>query len=135
MRLKISNRQKKRAGNKYEYSIASLLRQDGWEVFHNGQYGFEDHGIDLIAKKNGITRYIQCKGWKRWKTIHDSVVSQLYGSVMATIQSENIENIELYIYSPAKLTPYAEEVAKKLNIKFERQGFPHWKRKKSFIRS
>jgi hypothetical protein len=62
-------------------------------------------------------------------------VSQLYGSVAATVGPENIETVELYIYSPAKLKPYAAEAAKKLNVKFERRSYPHWKRKKSFIRS
>ena len=116
---------KRQAGERYEQHIASLLRNDGWQVQETGREGVNDHGIDLVATKDGITRYVQCKGWKRWRVIHDDVVSQLYGAVAATVGVDHMgPSVELYIYSPASLGDYAAVEAQKLGIRFMRANFP-----------
>ena len=126
----------KSAGNKYEFYIKWLLTKDGWEVEHTGRLGFDDHGIDLIARKAGVTRYIQCKGWSWWKLLHEDVVNQLYGAVVGLEGTNRIDNgVELYIYSPAKLTEFAQSQADHLHIHFERKGFPRWKRRSHFRHS
>jgi len=112
------------AGAQYEQYIAKYLRQDGWAVEEIGRNGIWDHGIDLIARKDGIQRYIQCKGWNRRKFIHEDVVDQLYGSVAAFVGRDEVDSVEKYIYSPARLDDYAQGVAGRLGIKFERVRFP-----------
>lgn len=117
------------AGRRYEYCVAQTLRWDGWEVIENGSKGINDHGIDLIATKDGVRRYIQCKGWRRDWVIHEEVVSHLLGSVAAIEGLANLSNVELYIYSPAKLDEYAEKEATKLNIHLMQMDYPKWHRR------
>lgn len=114
------------AGKEYENYIADKLRAQGWEVEQPGMDGVNDHGIDIIATKDGVKRYIQCKGWKRRRIIHEDVVTQLYGSVVAIEGIENIRNVELYIYSPAHFGNYAEYIAKRLNVWRAYEDFPAW---------
>lgn len=120
---------KRQAGRRYESYVAWSLRRDGWDVIETGRAGVNDHGIDLIATRNGKKRYVQCKGWKRWKTVGDDVVSQLYGSVANLEGADSIKNIEMFIYSPAKLSNYAQAEADRLHITYARRSFPHWRRK------
>jgi hypothetical protein len=129
MYMSLIERKQRLAGQRYEAFIAWSLRQDGWEVQETGRDGVNDHGIDLIASKDGKTRYVQCKGWKWWKTIHENVVSQLLGSVAAIEGIENLGNVEMYIYSPARLDDYAKAEAHKLNIWYVRVGYPGRRRR------
>lgn len=114
------------AGKRYEHFVAQTLRQEKWEVDESGQSGFQDHGIDLIASRDGIRRYVQCKGWKRNKFIHEDVVSHLLGSVAAIEGIDNLEGVEIYLYSPAQLDSYASTEAEKLHIHFVRLRYPKW---------
>jgi len=116
----------RRAGRFYEYFVAQTLRQDGWEVAENGRNGLHDHGIDLIASKAGVRRYVQCKGWKRDWLIHEDVVSQLYGSVAAVEGTDNLQGVEKYLYSPAQLDSYAGAEAARLDIHFVFLDYPKW---------
>lgn len=111
---------KQQAGKYYEKRIAHILRRAHWNVVETGRNGFNDHGIDIVASKDGVTRFIQCKGWRKSKYIHEDVISQLYGSVAARVGAENLGKVEMYIYSPAKLDDYAAQEAERLNIKFQR---------------
>lgn len=126
------DRKRREAGKRYEHHVAQVLRSEGWEVEETGQEGMNDHGIDLIATKDGRTQYIQCKGWKRWRMIHEDVVSQLFGSVAAQVGLNQLANAsnEIYIYSPAKLDPYAQFEAERLNIKFIRMPYSYWRSKR-----
>lgn len=133
MYLKTKNRKKSRIGRRYEYYIKWILTKDGWEVQDRGKYGYYDRGVDLIATKNGTTRYIQCKGWKHTHRIHEDVVNQLYGTVVAIVGAENLKDVEMYIYSSARLSNYAQAQADKLNVHFERKFFPFWHRKKKHL--
>lgn len=126
MYARLRHYRQQQAGHRYESFVAGTLRQDGWIVDENGRNGINDHGIDLIASKDGIRRYIQCKGWKRHKFIHEDVVSQLYGSVAAFEGTENTDGVERYIYSPAQLDNVAASTAERLHIRFERLDFPAW---------
>lgn len=84
----------RQAGRRYESFIAQTLRIEGWEVDETGRNGIHDHGIDLIASKEGVRRYVQCKGWSRDKFIHEDVVSQLLGSVAAI---EGLDKVLTYL--------------------------------------
>ncbi len=110
----------------YEYFIAQTLRQDGWEVVETGRNGIRDHGIDLIASKDGVRRYVQCKCWKREKFIHEDVVSQLFGSVAAVEGIDNLQGVDKYLYSTAKLDSYAGAEAARLDIHFVHLDYPGW---------
>lgn len=113
----------RQAGERYEHYVAQTLRADGWAVIETGLNGMQDHGIDLIASKAGTRRYIQCKGWNQDKLIHEDVVSHLLGSVAAIEGLDNLQGVELFIYSPAQLDSYATNEAARLNIQFVRLPF------------
>jgi hypothetical protein len=119
----------RQAGRIYEYFIAQTLRQDGWEVVETGRNGIHDHGIDLIASKEGVQRYVQCKGWKRNWIIHEDVVSHLLGSVAAIEGIDNLRGVEKYLYSPAQLDGYAGAEADRVDIHFVRLDYPRWPRR------
>ena len=114
------------AGKKYERFVAQTLRGQGWQVVESGRNGYDDHGIDLEATKDGIRRYIQCKGWKRRRLIHSDVVSQLFGDVANIEGVGNLDRVECYIYSPAQLDAAAAAEAQRLGVHFVRFYFPAW---------
>jgi hypothetical protein len=132
MDLKTKNDKKSRKGRRYEHYIAASLRKHGWDVIDRGKYGYYDRGIDLIATKNGVTRYIQCKGWNYTFIIHENVVNQLYAAVASNVGQENLHTVEIYIYFPARLSNYAKAQADKLNVHFARKILPFWPRKKQY---
>ncbi|POA20765.1 hypothetical protein C1886_07235 [Pseudomonas sp. FW300-N1A1] len=46
----------------YERWIGLELEKDGWEIDYRGlALGFADQGIDLVAVRDGKSRYLQCK--------------------------------------------------------------------------
>jgi hypothetical protein len=118
MYSKYKDYKQRQAGRRYEELVAQTLRQDGWQVNENGTNGIHDHGIDLIASKDGVRRYVQCKGWNHNKLIHEDVVSHLYGSVAIIEGPDNLAGVEIYLYSPATLDSYAEKGARILGINF-----------------
>ncbi len=127
-------RRQRETGKRYEYFVAQTLRKDGWEVYENGRNGVNDHGIDLIASKDGVRRYIQCKSMKPEWLIHEDVVSHLFGSVAAIEGMDNLAGVELYIYSPAQFDNYASEEAKNLNIHLVQLNYQNWYGKHSHYR-
>lgn len=133
MYSRLTEYRRRQAGRRYEYFIAQTLRKEGWDVIENGRNGAHDHGIDLIANKDGVRRYIQCKGWSRDKLIHEDVVSHLLGSVAAIEGLDNFSGVEMYIYSPASLDSYASAEAENLHIHFVRLDFPRWHRKHRYF--
>jgi len=117
-------RRQRQAGLDYEDYVAKTLAGDGWKVMRGNAYSEHDHGIDLIATKGGTRRYIQCKGWRSERFIHEDVVSHLYGSVAAIEGTDNLNGVEIYLYSPAQLDSYTTKEVGKLNIHFEHLLFP-----------
>jgi restriction system protein len=47
------------SGVEFEEYVAAHLRATGWRVTHTAVTG--DYGVDLIAKKDGVRRAVQCK--------------------------------------------------------------------------
>lgn len=69
-------------GRDYERYIGFEYESRGWDVhFHGAIKGFEDLGRDLIATSSAGTEIIQCKYWSQWKSIHESTIFQLFGTV------------------------------------------------------
>jgi hypothetical protein len=70
-------------GRDYERYIGYLYEKDGYSVHYQGiEEGLEDLGRDLIAKRNGKLRVIQCKYWAKYKTIHEKHICQLFGTTL-----------------------------------------------------
>ena len=70
-------------GRDYERYIGYLYENEGYSVFYQGiEAGLEDLGRDLIAKRDGEIRVIQCKYWAQYKTIHEKHICQLFGTTL-----------------------------------------------------
>lgn len=70
-------------GRDYERYIGYLYESDGYSVYYQGiEAGLEDLGRDLIAKRDGELRVIQCKYWAQHKTIHEKHICQLFGTTL-----------------------------------------------------
>lgn len=70
-------------GRDYERYIGYLYENEGYSVYYQGiEAGLEDLGRDLIAKRDGETRVIQCKYWAQYKTIHEKYICQLFGTAL-----------------------------------------------------
>lgn len=63
----------------FERWCAARLREQGYAVQHVGAQG--DHGIDLIAQRDGERTIVQCKRWNSSKTIGESHIRDLYGAM------------------------------------------------------
>lgn len=68
-------------GKRYERYVGYLLEIEGWRVEFNGILkGKQDGGIDIIAKKKGVTLIVQCKRYGRDNSVHVNTVHQLVGA-------------------------------------------------------
>ncbi|WP_309668386.1 hypothetical protein [Tabrizicola sp.] len=87
-------------GRDYERYIGFELESDGYEVAYFGAVeGFDDLGRDLIAKKKGVTKIIQCKYWSSHKEIHEKHIFQLFGSVVEYIAREKMQSDSFDLFS------------------------------------
>ncbi len=81
----------KKYGDEFEKLVGKSYEQNGYEVEYRGlELGYNDQGIDLIAKKYGKTVLIQCKYWKKPKSISQAMVKEFYGSCNFYIDSNNL---------------------------------------------
>jgi hypothetical protein len=69
---------------------------------------------------------------QRSKLIHEDVVSHLYGSVAAIEGPDNLEGVEIYLYSPAQLDSYASTEIGTLRMHFVQLDYPKWHRKHEY---
>src|SRR5262249_32566918 len=118
---KLHNRHHKRQvaiGRKYENHVGYKLEKDGWDVDYRGKhYGKYDRGIDLIATKGEVARYIQCKARDLGHGLREDVVNQFAGSVEAMSGERIGGNLEAYIYTTVEPTAVAYDFAKRHGIK------------------
>lgn len=71
-------------GRDYELFVAHKYRQQGYDVDPCGSYlKLEDMGRDLILKKDGQIRIVQCKYWANSKIINERFIFLLYGAVVS----------------------------------------------------
>jgi hypothetical protein len=71
-------------GRDYERYIGYRHERDGFKVEYYGiESGLEDLGRDLICRKGGDVRIVQCKYWSREKTLHEKHVCQIFGTATA----------------------------------------------------
>lgn len=121
-------------GRDYELFVGQKYLAKGYKVdFYGIQKGFEDKGIDIIAKNDRNTLLIQCKYWKQGKVLHENVVHQLYGSATAYCREHNIPNdkIKPLLVTNVTLTEEAKDVSTFLGVKlvqrFAMEDFPRIK--------
>lgn len=68
-------------GRDYEQFIGWKYEQDGWDVQYHGMVeGVDDLGRDLICKKENTVQIVQCKCWKKSRTVNECHVNQLFGT-------------------------------------------------------
>jgi restriction system protein len=65
----------------FERQMASVYRQNGYEVEETGGGGPDD-GVDLKLFKDGRSTVVQCKHWKTWK-VNVKPVRELFGVMTA----------------------------------------------------
>jgi hypothetical protein len=71
---KMTMKQKKEKGDKYETFIANFFKEQGYFVWEHGkEKGVEDSSIDLFVKKGKLVYFVQCKNWENWKINHKEV--------------------------------------------------------------
>lgn len=87
----------------FEDYIANLFKNLGYKTEVTG--GSHDKGIDVVAEKNGIKYYIQCKKFITSKvTVHD--VRDFYGAL-----ADHLANGKGYFITTNKFTLEAEKFA------------------------
>ncbi len=70
-------------GRDYERYIGHRFEVAGYEVDYFGALqGLEDMGRDLVVRKDGATKIVQCKYWAQEKTIHEKHIFQLFGTAV-----------------------------------------------------
>lgn len=119
----LRNYRRKRAGLRYEAFVARLLREQGWAVTERANLGFDDEGIDMIATKGPRTAYVQCKGWRAEKYIHENVVDHLYGSVAYQVGPQSVHTVDVILFTSTELTPHATAHAEKLGVQVLHERF------------
>ncbi len=120
---KLTNTQ---VGYDYELYVGYLYRKDGWEVIQHGiDRGLEDMGRDVIAKKmidGRLTIHIiQCKRWSKNKSIHENIITQLYGTSIQYILAHNIVpgckvDVIPILFTTAPLSKTAQDFANYLKV-------------------
>lgn len=129
-------------GRDYEMSCAFQLEREGYIVqMHGIKYGLHDLGRDLIARRGigGLfgkeVLVIQCKNWRKERTLHENVIMQLYGTAVAYAVELN-KQLNTEIVAVLMIPPYtvisetAQSFADKLKVRIirkENNDFPRIK--------
>ncbi len=82
----------------FEEWVGARFRDLGYKVKVTGMGG--DHGIDLIAEKEGEVAVIQCKNYKSW-SVGEPVLRDLYGAM------HHFEATKAYLVTTGRLTKAA----------------------------
>jgi hypothetical protein len=112
-------------GRDYELSIGYQYEQLGYNVHYTGIVRkLEDLGRDLIVQKGLIVEIVQCKCWRKDKTIHEKHISQLFGTskmyemeIQDNPKYHDVKVIPRFI-TTAKLSPMAKRFADYLKVEF-----------------
>lgn len=103
-------------GIDYERYIGYVYERKGYKVIYNGALErLKDMGRDIIAENDNEILIIQCKYWKKEKTIHEKHIFQLFGTVVLQKLKSEKEVKGIFITS-AQLSDMAKLVAENLNI-------------------
>jgi hypothetical protein len=120
-------------GRDYEMSCGITYEERGWNVEYFGmEKRLNDLGRDLIVKKGNEVEIIQCKLWKKTKTIHEKHILQLYGTtVIDTLINPDLFKVVTPVFiTNTSLSETATKFAKILGVrieKWEMKEFPRIK--------
>lgn len=118
----LSNMSKLNVGRMYERQIGWYFEQKGYDVRYDGLIkGLEDRGRDLLVtdKRKNTLYVVQAKCWSQAKTIHEKHIFQLFGSAYEIRQQEPILTIKPIFITTTKLSSFAQEVARRLDIEIQ----------------
>lgn len=88
---------------RFENYIAWMFHEMGFKVKTVG--GSHDGGVDVIAEKDGIKHYIQCKKYYQWK-VTEPQVREFYGALV-----DHLVKGKGYIITTSVFTREAERFA------------------------
>jgi len=108
----LSKGERAKVGEQFELAIGSWFEQDGWTVSYTGiERGVNDGGIDLIAKRDGMTFLIQCKYWRANRIIYEKHINQFHGAIETYRADHPDEPVQAAFYTTARLSPEAKRAA------------------------
>lgn len=110
-------------GRQYERQIGWEHEAAGWRVSYEGALkGLADFGRDLLARRDGECRVIQCKNWSALKVIREKHIFQLFGTTVLFRLAEGLpkDAVTPMFYTTTQLSPEAEMVAKELAVEIRR---------------
>lgn len=111
------------AGIIYERFIGYEFESQGYRVEYFGACnGYQDLGIDIIAKKDDDTLVIQCKRYSG-KPVRENVVFQLFGTTTLYKSSHTNEKVQAAIYTTSVLSDEAKEFSDSLGIQYK-ESYP-----------
>lgn len=120
-------------GRDYELFCGLEYEKMGWEVEYFGmEKKLNDLGRYLIVRKGNKVEIIQCKLWKKTKTIHEKHILQLYGTTIidTLINPDLFNKVSPVFITNTKLSETAIKFANILGVrieKWEMQDFPRIK--------
>jgi len=92
--------------DKYEQYCATLLEKQGWEVQTTQKTG--DQGVDIIAKRNGLSISIQCKHYSQ--PVGNKAVQEVYSG-------KDFYNTDIaVVVTNNEFTKSAKELASSLDV-------------------
>jgi hypothetical protein len=108
-------------GRDYEMYVGYRYEKDGYDVEYFGiEERLNDLGRDIIAKKNNITKIIQCKYWAQDKFIRENHIAQLYGTTIQYLLSnkDKSNTIIPVLITNTKLSETAKTFSKYLKVSY-----------------
>lgn len=91
----------------FEHLVGEIYRRQGYTVLETPSSA--DGGVDLVLRRNGEQRFVQCKHW-RSRSVGVSVVRELHGVIAAHGAAGGA------IVTAGRFTPEAREFAKRTKI-------------------
>jgi len=105
-------------GRDYERYIGYLYESRGYSVYYQGIVeGFADLGRDLICIQDNNIEVVQCKHWRKERSIHEKHIFQLYGTTVAYRIDHNRSRVSACFVTSTELSERAKQFADELKIK------------------
>lgn len=105
------------AGRLYERYIGWRYEMAGWSVEYSGvSRGRLDYGRDLICRRDGQVRLVQCKRWALSRTVHVKYIHQLYGTLCQYVLENPSEFVKGVFFSTTRFSAESLEAAEEFEI-------------------
>jgi hypothetical protein len=109
----------------YEKYVGQVYESEGYSVAYTGlTCGMADKGIDLVAIKNNLEVYIQCKFWKK-KIGKSHIEWVLYKASRLLLEktTNNANKVHFVLVTNSKLINFSRHVSK-ANSNYKNVEFP-----------